>query len=139
MTIRELFAKKILKLRKPLFLSKDFEISKVVRMFASGESHLGVVCKSKSESEMLMDLSQRVFENPFYRASVEEEINPVGCLSFENVLECILNIKILDEGDREEVQNKLLYQKCIRPRDTFEDFALRYSDKAKLRKQFLTQ
>jgi len=31
----------------------------------------------------------------------------VGILSFENVLECILNIKILDEGDREEVEDKL--------------------------------
>jgi len=29
----------------------------------------------------------------------------VGILSFENVLESILNLKILDEGDREEVEN----------------------------------
>jgi hypothetical protein len=31
----------------------------------------------------------------------------VGILSFENVLECILNIKILDEGDREKAETKL--------------------------------
>jgi len=35
----------------------------------------------------------------------EADLKVVGILSFENVLECILNIKILDEGDREAVEN----------------------------------
>jgi CBS domain containing-hemolysin-like protein len=35
----------------------------------------------------------------------------VGILTLENVLECILNIKILDEHDRDEVVSKITKQK----------------------------
>lgn len=37
----------------------------------------------------------------------EDDMKVIGILSFENVLECILNIKILDEGDREKAESNL--------------------------------
>lgn len=45
-TIRELFATQEIKLRSPLYLSKDAALSKVMKTFATGESHLGVVCET---------------------------------------------------------------------------------------------
>lgn len=44
----------------------------------------------------------------------EDDMKVVGILSFENVLECILNIKILDEGDREKAESNLQTMKLTK-------------------------
>jgi len=129
-TIQELYLEGKIKLKVPLYISKDAEISKVVQTFAGGSSHLAVVCESPLGAEKLRQLSKQVFES--YEEMINQQywdtdqiITPqsnydlellklmdiVGILTLENVLECILNMKILDEHDRDDVVNKITKQK----------------------------
>jgi|DEB19_MinimDraft_2_1074335.scaffolds.fasta_scaffold129466_2 hypothetical protein len=59
----------------------------------------------------------------------------VGILSFENVLECILNIKILDEGDREKAETKLQITTLTKTKSGHQ-LAFAKVDKHNLRGQF---
>ena len=89
-----------------------------------------MVCESPLGAEKLRQLSKQVFES--YEEMINQQywdtdqiITPqsnydlellklmdiVGILTLENVLECILNMKILDEHDRDDVVNKITKQK----------------------------
>jgi Mg2+/Co2+ transporter CorC len=56
-TIRELFESQDIRLRAPLYLHKHAALSQCVRSFASGESHLGIVCENYAGTKLLKELS----------------------------------------------------------------------------------
>lgn len=65
----------------------------------------------------------------------EDDMKVIGILSFENVLECILNIKILDEGDREKAETQIQNTKLMKTKSG-RQLAFSKVDKHNLRSQF---
>ena len=95
-------------------------------------------------------MSQEVFNNPLQLSEDmntpitpnfpvplqdEDDMKVIGILSFENVLECILNIKILDEGDREKAESKLQITTLTKTKSG-RQLAFSKVDKQNLRSQF---
>jgi len=59
------------------------------------------------------DANEEITPQSDYDIEMLKKMDIVGILTLENVLECILNIKILDEQDRDDVVNKITKQKSI--------------------------
>jgi len=65
------------------------------------------VFESYEEIRRNNDANEEIAPQSHYDLELLKKMDIVGILTLENVLECILNIKILDEHDRDDVVNKI--------------------------------
>jgi hypothetical protein len=83
-------------------------MNEVCRAFKEGHSHMGMVCDSAESAKILRDFSDKVLseviQNEKYEANNDEidevrDVNVLGLITLENVIERILQMDIKDEKD----------------------------------------
>ena len=109
-TIAELYFDRKIQLKVPIFIAKDTLLPKVGRIFQAGYSHMAIVCYSEESIPVMKRFSEKVHRSIRSCSlstvlSVEDfagiaEVEIIGVLTYEDVIERTLRVNINDEKDR---------------------------------------
>lgn len=103
-TILQAIQKKHISVRPPLYFTPDTSIAKVCQHFQKGQSHMGIVCENSDMAGYLRDTSDRILsqiQDGKYVFDNLEELEILGVVTLENVIERILQMDIKDEADND--------------------------------------
>jgi len=107
-------------LKRPIVIKPETNLLQLIRDFRIGKCHLAIITEKVQQVQSMLGLNKnnslvgpRVSVQQFMNAK-EESIVILGIITFEDVIESMLNMEIMDESDYDETYNP----KCKRPKKT---------------------
>ena len=102
-TIHELMLDKKIRLKNPLIVEPTATLGMMMNSFSKGAAHIALICKDAEQMmfEAEAVLNQILHPHADQPLTVTTKMNLEGLCTFEDVLESVLQVDILDEKDIE--------------------------------------